>query len=84
MKVKKLENFGSKMGLKGCKWFSVNAPGTETPLSNPILWLGEVPQEWYKAQTAFRAASGRDRDCPSLKLTEVFLFGKPQTFHLLG
>ena len=61
MKVKKLKILQDKMGSKGCKWSILNAPGTETPLSNPILWLGEVPQEWYKGQTAFRAASRRVR-----------------------
>ena len=36
MKVKKLEKFQNKMGLKGCNWSSLNAPGTETSLSHPI------------------------------------------------
>ena len=26
------------MGLKGCKWSSLNAPGTETPQSHPYCW----------------------------------------------
>ena len=43
MKVKKMENFENKMSIKGCKWSSLNAPGTETPLSHPILKLGECP-----------------------------------------
>ena len=43
MKVKKLENFGNKSGLKGCKWSSLNAPGTENPLSHSLLELGESP-----------------------------------------
>ena len=43
MKVKKLEKFQNKIGLKGCKWSSLNAPGTETPLSHPILKLEEFP-----------------------------------------
>ena len=33
MKVKKLENLENKIGLTGCKWSSLNAIGTETPLS---------------------------------------------------
>ena len=45
MKVKKLKKFQNKMGLKGCKWSSLNAPGTETPvfymLSNLSL-LSEI------------------------------------------
>ena len=43
MKVQKLGNFGNKSGLTGCKWSSLNAPGTQTPLSHPILKLGEFP-----------------------------------------
>ena len=39
MKVKKVENFQNKSGLKGCKWSSLNAPGTEYPLSHPVLKL---------------------------------------------
>ena len=43
MKVKKLETFQNKGSLKGFKWSSLNAPGTKTPLSHPILKLGEFP-----------------------------------------
>ena len=39
IKVKKIENCQNKMGLKGCKWSSLNAPGTQTPLSHPFLEL---------------------------------------------
>ena len=35
MKVKELEIFQNKSGLKGCKWSSLGAPGTETPQSYP-------------------------------------------------
>ena len=31
------------MGSKGCKRSSLNVPGTETPLSHPILKLDELP-----------------------------------------
>ena len=41
MKVKKLKFYGNKSGLKGCKWSSLNAPGTESTLSHPILKLDE-------------------------------------------
>ena len=41
MKVKKLENVQDKIGLKGCKGSSLNAPGTESPLSHPYWELGE-------------------------------------------
>ena len=43
MKVKKLKFFQNKMVLTGCKWSSLNAPGTETLLSHPFLKLGEFP-----------------------------------------
>ena len=41
MKVNKLGNFLNKMSLKGCKWSSMNVPGTETPLSHSLLELDE-------------------------------------------
>ena len=40
MKVKKLENFKNKMGLKCCKWSSIIAPSTENrenPFSHSVL-----------------------------------------------
>ena len=43
MKVKKMEIFQNKRGLKGCKWPSLNAPGTEHPLPHPLLGLEEFP-----------------------------------------
>ena len=43
MKVKKLEKFGNKSGLTGCKWPSLNAKCTESPLTHPFLELGEFP-----------------------------------------
>ena len=43
MNVKKMENFHNKMGLKGCKWSSLNAPVTENPLSHPLLgWMNSL------------------------------------------
>ena len=47
MKVKDLENFQNKSGLKGCKWSTLNAPGTETPLSHPYWKLQEFPFSNY-------------------------------------
>ena len=41
MKVKKFENIQNKIGLKGCKWSSLKAPGTETPQSYPY-WEREI------------------------------------------
>ena len=43
MKGKKLENFQNRWGSTGCKWSSLNGPGTENPLSHPFLELGELP-----------------------------------------
>ena len=43
MKGEKLEKCQDKMGLKGYKWSSLNAPGTETLLSYPYGELGEFP-----------------------------------------
>ena len=37
MKVEKLEIFQNKVGLKGCNWSNLNAPGTETPVSHPFV-----------------------------------------------
>ena len=41
MNTEKLENFGEKSGLTGCKWSSLNVPGTRKPLSHSVLELGE-------------------------------------------
>ena len=43
MKVKMMENLQNKRGLMGCKWSSLKAPGTENPLSHPLLGLEEFP-----------------------------------------
>ena len=43
IKVKKFENCQNKSGSTGCKWSSLNARGTENPLSHPILRLEEFP-----------------------------------------
>ena len=43
MKVKKLKIFWNKSGLMGCKWSSLNAPGTGNPLSHSVLELEEFP-----------------------------------------
>ena len=43
MKVQKLKIFWNKMSSKGCKWSSLNGPGTENPLSHSILKLAEFP-----------------------------------------
>ena len=41
MKLKKLKIFRNKMSSMGCKWSSLNAPGTVNPLSHSILKLDE-------------------------------------------
>ena len=43
MKMKKLKIVQNKMGLKGCKWYSLNAPCTDTHLSGPYWKLEEFP-----------------------------------------
>ena len=70
MKVKTLENFQNKIGLKGCKWSSLNAPGTQTPLSHPYLKVEEFPflkgqgraSEWRAANDERRMAARRTGD----------------------
>ena len=47
IKVKEIENVQSETGLKGCKWSSLNAPGTETPQSHPYWKLQEFPFSHY-------------------------------------
>ena len=37
------ENPLKNMGSEDCKWSSLIAPGTKTPLSHPILKLDEFP-----------------------------------------
>ena len=43
----KLEIFQNKIGFKDCEWSSLNAPGTETPLSYPNWKLQEFPFSHY-------------------------------------
>ena len=47
MKVKKFENVESETGLKGCKWSSLKAPGTETHQNNLYWKLEEFPFSHY-------------------------------------
>ena len=47
MKVKKFEISQNKIGLKGCNWSSLNAPGTQTH-QNHLHWkLEEFPFSHY-------------------------------------
>ena len=43
IKMKKLENFQNKKILEGSLWSSWDALGTQSPLSHPILKLGDFP-----------------------------------------
>ena len=43
MKMKKMKILRNKMGSMGCKWSSLNSPGTENTLSHSILKLYESP-----------------------------------------
>ena len=47
MKVKKLQKYVNKSGLMGCNWSSLNALGTESPLSHSVLKLEEFPLLHY-------------------------------------
>ena len=37
IKLRTIENFWDKISLTGCKWSSLNAPGTDTPVSHSFL-----------------------------------------------
>ena len=67
MKVKKSEKFQNKMGLKECKWSSLNIPGTETLLSHPILKLDEPP-------LPLLALWGNKNWPPSMKVKKLKIF----------
>ena len=69
MKGKKLQKFGNKKGLMGCKWSSLNAPGTGNPLSHPILKLGDCPF------SKILALWGNKNCPPSMKVKKVEKFG---------
>merc|ERR1712079_848077 len=43
IKARQIENCQNKMGLKGCKWSSLNAPSTQTPLSHSVLEVDFSP-----------------------------------------
>ena len=47
MKVKKFEKFQNKMGLKTCRWSSLNAPGIESPQSHSYWERGNSPNSQY-------------------------------------
>ena len=54
MKVKATENSYNKMSLKWCKWSSLNAPGTQTPLYHLVLkfakWPFSIIGDWLSGE----------------------------------
>ena len=67
IKVKQIEISQNKMGLKGCKWSSMNAPGTRTPLSHPFLELDFSP-------FSLLALWGNKKWPPSIKVKQIEIF----------
>ena len=65
MKVKKFENVESETGLKGCKWSSLDAPGTETPLS--LIHIGS----WKNSPVSLLALWGNKIGLHSMKMKEL-------------
>ena len=68
MKVKDFENVQSETGLKGCRWSSLNAPGTETPQSHPHWELGEFP-----FLDISRSPLGNQNGLPSMKVKNLII-----------
>ena len=71
MKVKKLKFYGNKSGSKGCKWSSLNAPGTENPLSHPLLGLEDFPFPYISPILALWGNKNRP---PSMKVEKLKKF----------
>ena len=87
MKVKKLENVHNKMGLKGCKWSSLNAPGTGTEfrVSHQLLGNREPTFQLFSngvwrrvAPVGYRYAFRRRKTYrfPSLQYKEMVYYGR--------
>ena len=74
MKGKKLENYGNKIGLMGCIWSSLSAPGTGSPLSHPFLGLGDCP---FSQLLALR---GNKNGLPSMKVKKLSTFWSKMGF----
>ena len=43
IKMKQIENSNNKVGLKGCKWSNLNAPGTQTRSVSSFFGMGLFP-----------------------------------------
>ena len=64
IKIKQIENCQIKIGLKGCKWSSLNAPGTQAPLSHSLL-------EWDFSLFSLLALWGNKNWPPSIKMKQI-------------
>ena len=73
MKVKKLETFYNKSGLKGCKLSNVIGTGTGNLLCHPLLGLGEFP-------FPIIGPRGNKNWPPSMKVTKVGKFPEQKGF----
>ena len=67
MKVKKLETYQNKSCSRGCKWSSLNSPGTQIPLSPLYLEFGKSPFLLRPCAELFNGDSPRHSpfDCSS-------------------
>ena len=61
MKVKKLKIFWNKMGSMGCKWSSLNAPGTESSLSHSFWHSGSSNFRLLRLGRAMKDTNGTSR-----------------------
>ena len=64
MKVRKFEIVQNKMGLKGCTWSSLNAPGTGSPPSHSVF-------EWENSPFSQLALCGNKKWPPSINMKQI-------------
>ena len=50
--------FQNKIGLKGCKWSSLNAPGTESPVTHSFLGDSHIPYFPPQSSGSCQTANG--------------------------
>ena len=67
-----METFQNKMGLKGCKWSSLNAPGLNAPLSVPYWKLQEFFNAFRGLEITTQSVFGTVRDCGDGYHCELF------------
>ena len=96
MKVKELEKFKNKIGLKGCKWSSLDAPGTQTPLCHAYWEMGNSPNSHNWPSGVIRMGSpvwkwkswknsvSREVLCPALFQFECPRHSKPSVSFSFG